>query len=134
MKLFGDDPVARKAKKRLDEYFDGRERLTPKDFHEHFFKKEEISEEVTIKVLDVFENQLEYDFSRISDIDDFSKELSVMWEIDSLADVEIVMALEENFGIEISEEEARSMTTLRKVVEHIDTKLKSRTSRSEQCR
>ena len=124
MNLFRDDPVTRKAKKRLDEYFDGRKQLTHKEFHELFFKKDEFQEEVISKVLDIFENQLEYDFSRLNDVDDFSRELSTMWDIDSLADVEIVIALEEEFGIKITEQEAHSMSTIRKIVEVLHKKLK----------
>jgi len=38
---------------------------------------------------------------------------------DSLDTVELVMALEEEFGTEIADEEAEKLTTVRKTVEHI---------------
>ena len=38
---------------------------------------------------------------------------------DSLDTVELVMALEEEFGTEIADEEAEKLTTVRKTVDHI---------------
>ena len=40
---------------------------------------------------------------------------------DSLDTVELVMQLEEEFGIEIPDEDAESLTTVQKVVEYIDS-------------
>ena len=42
---------------------------------------------------------------------------------DSLDTVELIMQFEEEFDIEISDEEAESLTTIGKSVEYIDSKL-----------
>jgi len=43
---------------------------------------------------------------------------------DSLDTVELVMALEEEFEIEIPDEEAEKITTIQEAIDHIDTHLK----------
>ena len=45
---------------------------------------------------------------------------------DSLDTVELVMALEEEFDIEIPDEEAEKITTIQQAVDHIDEYLKSK--------
>ena len=40
---------------------------------------------------------------------------------DSLDAVELIMALEEEYGVEISEEEARKMTNLKNIVDYIES-------------
>ena len=42
---------------------------------------------------------------------------------DSLDQIELIMQLEEEFDIEISDEEAESLTTIGKSVDYIDSKL-----------
>ena len=60
----------------------------------------------------------------LKDTDDFSKELSFFWEMDSMADVEAVVAFEEEFRIKISDEESQNMKTFRDMVMTIDRKIK----------
>ncbi len=45
---------------------------------------------------------------------------------DSLDTVELVMALEEEFEIEIPDEQAEKITTIQEAVEHIESHLKSK--------
>jgi acyl carrier protein len=45
-------------------------------------------------------------------------------EADSLDLVELIMAFEEEFGGEISDEEAQKITTVQEAVTYIDTKMK----------
>ncbi len=47
---------------------------------------------------------------------------------DSLDTVELVMALEEEFGIEIPDEDAEKMTTVGEAVKYIEEKVKSKSS------
>lgn len=55
--------------------------------------------------------------------DDFSTDYSVIWEMDSLADVEIVVAIEKAFGIEIEDGEAASVRNVRMIAELVAAKL-----------
>lgn len=59
----------------------------------------------------------------LKDTDDFSKELSFFGEMDSMADVEAVIAFEEEFGIKISDEESQNMKTFRDMVLTINRKI-----------
>jgi acyl carrier protein len=61
--------------------------------------------------------------SRLADNDDFSKNLSFFWDFDSMADVEIVCALEEKFGIKISDEEAEKAHTISEIVNLVYSKI-----------
>jgi acyl carrier protein len=45
---------------------------------------------------------------------------------DSLDTVEVVMALEEEFGIEIPDEEAEKITTVGEAIKYIDVKAKKK--------
>ena len=45
-------------------------------------------------------------------------------EADSLDLVELIMAFEEEFGAEISDEDAQTITTVNGAVEYIDTRMK----------
>ena len=45
-------------------------------------------------------------------------------EADSLDLVELIMAFEEEFGAEISDEDAQTITTVGQAVEYIDTRMK----------
>lgn len=71
----------------------------------------------------ILEEQLSADLSRLRDTDDLSKNLAFFWDFDSLADVEIVCALEERFGIKISDEEAERTKTVADIVHLVQTKL-----------
>ena len=44
---------------------------------------------------------------------------------DSLDVVELVMALEEEFGLEIGDEDAEKLTTVKKVVDYIESHVKT---------
>lgn len=57
--------------------------------------------------------------------DDWSKEFRPLWDLDSMADVELVLAMGEIFAITIPEAESARMTTLRKTVEIITARVAS---------
>ena len=65
--------------------------------------------EIIIEQLDVESDQVTEDASFIEDLG-----------ADSLDTVELVMALEENFDIEIPDEDAEKIKTVRDAVEYID--------------
>jgi acyl carrier protein len=71
----------------------------------------------------VLEQQFSVDMSRLAEGDDFSKNLGFLWDFDSMADVEIVCALEEKFGIKISDREAQDCHTISDIVNLVSSKV-----------
>ena len=69
--------------------------------------------------------------SRLRAEDDFSKNLSFFWDFDSLADVEIVLAIQEHFRIEIPDSEAEQTHTVSELVQLVSGKVGARMGRSE---
>lgn len=82
-----------------------------------------MADEKTIeeRVKDVVVAQLGVDPSEVKPEASFIDDLGA----DSLDTVELVMALEEEFGIEIPDDEAEKIKTIGEAVEHIKAKLKS---------
>lgn len=109
----------RQLEAKLDEAFHGRDPLNGEQFYEAYFAKRGIPKEIPLSVKRIFEEHFGTDFSRLSDDDDFSKELSFIWNYDSMVDVEIVIAIEEEFGIKVSDAEATEMKTIKAIVETI---------------
>jgi acyl carrier protein len=98
---------------KVEEAFRGRPPLDPDEYYEAYFAKLGIPKDIPARVRRIFEEQFEADFSRMKDDDDFSK------DYDSMVDVEIVLALEDEFGIKISDKEAAEMKTIRAIVDAI---------------
>jgi len=109
-------------RKKLDRYLEERDSLAPDEFFERFFQDQGFDKEMILGIREVFESQLSYDFGKLRADDDFSKELRMIWDIDSMADVEIVMSLEERFNIEITSAESKELTTFRKIADIVKTK------------
>lgn len=114
--------AARARQRRIREAFSGREPQTDQQFFEHHFQSEGIPLPVVTGVRRVLEECLDADLSGLAATDDFSKNLSFFWRYDSMADVEIVLALEKEFGIEIADEEATAARTVRDIVELVWSK------------
>lgn len=92
-------------------------------FFDKFKKKEEISqerrEELLTKIIPVFEKTLEIDKDKIKPESKIIEDLGA----DSLDTVELVMALEEEFNIEIPDEDAEKMSTIEDVIIYLDKHL-----------
>lgn len=71
---------------------------------------EEKVKEIVVEQLGVQEDQVKSDSSFVDDLG-----------ADSLDTVELVMALEEEFGCEIPDEDAEKITTVKQAVEYIQT-------------
>ena len=74
-----------------------------------------MNQEIFEKVKDIVVEQLEVEADRVTPEASFANDLGA----DSLDTVELVMALEEEFDIEIPDEAAEKIDTVGKAVEHI---------------
>ena len=103
----------------------GRTPLTGEQLYTQYFQALGVRPDIPEKVRRILEENVDADLSMLKDTDDFSKELSFFWEMDSMADVEAVIAFEKEFGIKISDGESQSMKTFHDMVMTIDRKIKS---------
>ena len=110
----------------LDNLFAGRDPLDEAQFWERGFKNRGVDFDTFRRVIQILGDILEVDLHRIRARDDFSKELSFFWDFDSLADLKIVYALEQEFRITISDAEAEAMKTLRDIIVGVHGKVIAR--------
>lgn len=94
-------------------------------FLDRLKKKEEIiseqrRQELLAKIIPVFEKTLEIDKDKIKPQSKIIEDLGA----DSLDTVELVMALEEGFGIEIPDEDAEKINTIEDVIIYLDKRLR----------
>lgn len=123
--LFDSD---KKTKKKLNDQLSSRPVRSDEDYHNQFFGETDVPCEVVSRVRAIFSEQFGIDLSALEADDDFSKDYSLIWELDSMADVEIIMALEMDFEIDISDAEAGSMRSIRSISEIVASKLKTKNS------
>ena len=71
------------------------------------------------KVIELIVEQLDADSDNISDDDSFMDDLGA----DSLDTVELIMAFEEEFDIEIPDEDAENIRTVGNVIKYLEDKL-----------
>jgi acyl carrier protein len=79
-----------------------------------------MSADIFAKVQTVVADKLDVDAAKITSEASFTNDLGA----DSLDVVELVMALEEEFDVEIPDEEAEKLQTVQSVVDYINTKIK----------
>jgi acyl carrier protein len=75
-----------------------------------------MSDETTKKVIEIISKQLEIEADKIKPEASFTDDLKA----DSLAVVELVLALEEEFGIEIPDEDTEKIRTVQDAITYID--------------
>ena len=80
-----------------------------------------MAEAVSDRVKAIIAEQLGVKIEEVTDAASFIEDLGA----DSLDTVELVMALEEEFGIEIADEEAEKMSSVGDAIKHIETKTAS---------
>ena len=80
-------------------------------------EKKLMNQEIFEKVKNIVVEQLEVEADRVTPESNFANDLGA----DSLDTVELVMALEEEFDIEIPDEAAEQIDTVGKAVEHISS-------------
>lgn len=86
--------------------------------------KKEMAQDVEGKVKEIVVEQLSVDPEQVTLQASFVNDLGA----DSLDTVELVMALEEEFDLEIPDEEAEKIATVGQAVEYIKTKLQEKKS------
>lgn len=114
---------SRAKERKVQETFAGRESLTPEAFYDRYFLGLSIAPEVVVGIRKILEEQLGADMSRLRAEDDFSKNLSFFWDFDSMADVELVLAIEEHFQIKIADPEAEKTHTVSELVQLVSNKI-----------
>ena len=112
----------RKKKGKLENLFHGRPRRNDRSYAKEFFAETGIPLEVIKSVRKVFTEFLGPEVRDLEPDDDLSGDYALIWDLDSMADVEILVALEEEFGIEFTDEEAVQLTTLREIAEAVQRK------------
>ena len=78
--------------------------------------------EIVEKVKQIISEQLGVEEAEVTPSASFTDDLGA----DSLDQVELVMAFEEAFGIEVPDEDAEKMTTVKDAVEYIDKHAKGK--------
>jgi acyl carrier protein len=117
---------SRAKRKKFEEAFAGREPLDEKTFYETYFQSRGVPADVVIKVRHILEEVLDADLSRLKVEDDLTKNLSFFFQYDSMADVELVERLEEEFSIKIADAEAEKTRTVEDIVNLVWFKLRQR--------
>lgn len=74
---------------------------------------------IEAKMTELLVEELGLEAEKISAESRFEEDL----EVDSLGVVELLMALEDNFGVQIPDEEAESLTTVGEAIDLVATKL-----------
>jgi acyl carrier protein len=78
-----------------------------------------MTEDIAAKIKNIIAESLGVDINEVTDNASFVNDLGA----DSLDTVELVMALEEQFGIEIPDEDAEKMQTVGQAIEYIKNKV-----------
>ena len=123
----------KKTRARLNDLLSSKPERNDQDYFDEFYSGSDVSEEVVSKIRYIFCEQTGIALKSLEPDDDLSGDYSLIWALDSMADVEIVIALEQEFGIEISDAEASSMKSIRDISVIITSKLEEKnglTSRS----
>ena len=115
-----------KAKKErlIEDRFGDRGKLDAEGFYQAYFSSQEFSRDVVSGVREVLQSILDTDIAFLRDSDDFSKNLSFFWDFDSMANVELIQALEERFQMRISNQEAENTKTVRQLIELVQRKVR----------
>ena len=119
------DKIDISGRRQHERVFAGRPSLSPEEFYGKYFCDRGLSKDLVVRTKHIFDKNIGFDLSRLSSKDDFSKELKYIWDHDSMADVETIVALEKEFGIRISDEEGATMKTFDDVVRIIHAKVQN---------
>ena len=76
--------------------------------------------ELETKLMDLMARELDIPRDEITPEANFTEDL----EVDSLGVVELLMALEDEFGVRIADDEAEGLTTVGEAIDLVDQKMK----------
>jgi acyl carrier protein len=107
----------------FDLLFARREPLQNVKLWERCFSGQGVALDTVTRIMRILSDILEVDLFRIRPPDSFSHKLSFFWDFDSLADLKIMHALEEEFKIRISDAEAEGMKTFGDIVLGVHAKI-----------
>ena len=113
-------------KQKYNKTFSNRETLSTELFYEKYYKNKNIPKHIVFGVKKVLEEQLGTELSRLSAEDDFSKNLNFFFAHDSMADVEIVVGLESEFNIKISDSDAETAHTVNDIINLVRKKIEEK--------
>jgi acyl carrier protein len=102
----------KKRKREIESVFEKRQELTERDFYETHFQNKGTLCFVVRKIRQILEEVFDADLLRLSSKDDFSKNLNFFWQEDSLADVEIIEQIEEEFNIKFYQADFEHLNSL----------------------
>jgi len=117
---------SRTVKRKLEAAFAGREPLDDQSFYEMYFRSRGVSAEVVAGVRRILEEEFDVDLSRLSAEDDFARNLGFIVDYGSLDAVEVVIRLEDEFHIKITDAELQYTTTVEDIVTMVWNKVRQR--------
>ncbi|MFN7953803.1 MAG: acyl carrier protein [bacterium] len=110
----------RARRKRLDRLFEGRDALSADEFGKRYFSGAEA--EIAARVRKVVQDQMAADGRRLLPDDHLTNDLEVGYPTDSMDWLELVMALESEFKIEIAGKDAAIFRNIRDVVHYLSAR------------
>ena len=116
----------RSKARKTERAFAGREDLDEGQFYEKYFESRGIPFHIVSGVRRALEESLDADLSRLAPEDRFAGELEFFFYSDSLAEVDIVIELEKEFGIEIPDDEVKKIRTVNDIVETVWAKVRQK--------
>ena len=117
---------SRAKKKKIEDVFAGRLPLEERTFYETYFASRGVPFFIVKAVRQILEEELDADLSRLSAEDDFARNLSFFWNYESAAAVEIVVRLENEFNIKITDAEAERTTTIEGLINLVWFKIREK--------
>jgi acyl carrier protein len=96
-------------------------RITPDEYLDQYFHSTSFPKPVVLGVMKILNDETSQDFYRISPDERFDGPLDLL--LDGMDLVEVVMRLEQDFGIEVTDAEAESTKTPRQVIELVASKV-----------
>ena len=117
---------ARARARKLADTFAGREPLTALQFYERYYSASAIAPEVVLAIHQLLEQELDTALPCLQPADSFAGNLRFLFELDSMADVALVLAIEQHFQIRIDDREAETTRTVADLIQLVANKLEER--------